>query len=155
MNIDIIDIGESSSSSSQIPEIISLDTPKKNEVIELNSGPKPSSTSSFGPGAEMLMNGKKKEKGFWKYGENEGLCSFWFENGQQKKEGVYKSTKGIGFWTYWYPNGNIEREGYRSNGIKNGYWMYFYDKSGKKSQGNYFNDFKYGLWTFWYTNGNK
>ena len=62
MNIDIIDIGESSSSSSQIPEIISLDTPKKNEVIELNSGPKPSSTSSFGPGAEMLMNGKKKEK---------------------------------------------------------------------------------------------
>ena len=62
MNIDIIDIGESSSSSSQVPEIISLDTPKKNEVIELNSGPKSSSTSSFGPGAEMLMNGKKKER---------------------------------------------------------------------------------------------
>ena len=46
------------------------------------------------------QNGKKKEKGFWKYGENEGLCSFWFENGQRKKEGVYKSTKGIGLLTY-------------------------------------------------------
>lgn len=61
MNIDIIDIGETSSSS-QAPEIISLDTPKKNEVIDLNNGPKQFSSSSFGPGAEMLMNGKKKEK---------------------------------------------------------------------------------------------
>ena len=60
MNIDIIDIGESTSS--QTPEIISLDTPKKNEVIELNNGPKSFTSASFGPGAEMLMNGKKKDK---------------------------------------------------------------------------------------------
>ena len=70
---------------------------------------------------EWYINGKKKEKGFWKHGNNEGLCSFWFENGQPKKEGVYKNTKGIGPWTYWCPNGNIEREGYRNSGIKSVY----------------------------------
>ena len=46
---------------------------------------------------EWYINRKKEQKGFWKHGNNEGLCSFWFENGKQKKKGFIKIPKGLVF----------------------------------------------------------
>ena len=61
MNIEVVEIDDITNTS---PQVISLDTPKhknENEVISLGTSNETKS-AHFGPGIEMLMNDKKKEK---------------------------------------------------------------------------------------------
>ena len=56
----------------------------------------------------------------FRYGIQDGLCTYWYKNGQKMGEETYRDGKQDGVWTFWYDNGQKEEEGTLKNGEYHG-----------------------------------
>jgi|TARA_Y100000310_G_scaffold313453_1_gene361841 protein-export membrane protein SecD len=110
---------------------------------------KPYSGSVF----SLFSDGKKREEGTYKNGQEDGKWTKWYENGKKFSEIIFKDGKQDGKWVEWYENGQKEEEGTYKDGKQDGLWTYYRKDGSNEKEGYFENGLKTHKWWYWDENG--
>jgi len=87
-----------------------------------------------------FQSGKKRMKGWFKNGKQEGSITSWYENGQKELVGKFKNGKKDGIYTLWYPSGQMRNKVDFKNGKNNGFDTYWYESGQMRYEILYYHD---------------
>lgn len=93
------------------------------------------------------------QNGELRYGQREGLWTFYYPNGQLEKKGVYNYGEKEGIWLNYWHNGQLFRKGEYKGGVKEGFWTDFHENGQLWDVGFYKSGLKENSWKTYWING--
>ena len=104
---------------------------------------------------EYYKNGRVSRKGFFNYGKEDSVWTFYYEDGKKKAIENFMKGKKWGTNKYYFKSGKIAQVTKYENDLSDSVWTAYYENGNVKSKETFELGKKEGEWIYYYENGQK
>jgi uncharacterized protein len=102
---------------------------------------------------EYYKSGRVSRKGFFNYGKEDSVWTFYYEDGKKKAIENYVKGKKWGTNKYYFKSGKIAQVTKYENDLSDSVWTAYYENGNVKSKETFELGKKEGEWIYYYENG--